>query len=403
MGSGGGGDQTGTKLVEIYSSLTIDREKMALDALVEVLRARVPDVIVVNDAISQEYRDFPTQFATGRPPDSFETTGGPTLRSWATLGMLEPLDSLATEEGWLHAIPAPVLDSVRAPNGMLYGVPLELVRTNTLFFNKRLMAANALAPPSGIADFFAVADALKSNGIHALALSVHDGWTIAAQLFEGVLVAEAGAQFYLDYLSGNKAPDSPEIVQALTDLSKMAEYAQIEPGMDWVAAIGLVCRGSAAMMFLPDVIDADAQTFGCNPDALGYVALEAPADPTFVFAVPLVFPLSQRAPHQDLGLEFLRAVGSLEGQRAFNVVGATVPARTDVDMSQFPPRTRQTMTDLAQPGEVLVPGFTTLPSLDFQNAVDSALEEFLDPSSSSYHDMNAVLAVLKQTYASIKR
>ena len=200
---------------------------MAVDSLSRLLRERVPGIFLLADAdlaYGPSSCDLHTCVAEGRPPDSFQTIGGDDLRAWAGQGALASLDVLAAEEGWPDVMPKAVLDSARA-NATLYGVPLNLERDNTLFFNKTLFAANGITPPTTIAGILEAAKALDAKGIPALSVSASAGWTIASMLFEEVLVAEAGPEFLEAYLTGRLRGDAPEMRTALTDLAALLQYA----------------------------------------------------------------------------------------------------------------------------------------------------------------------------------
>jgi hypothetical protein len=55
------------------------------------------------------------------------------------------------------------------------------------------------------------------------------------------------------------------------------------------------------------------------------------------------------------------------------------------------------------PANCHVLGYAAATSGSFQEAVNSALQPFVDPSSAAFKDVAAVLTVLKQNYATIAR
>jgi glucose/mannose transport system substrate-binding protein len=257
--------------------------------------------------------------------------------------------------------------------------------------------------PANVDEFFKVADVLKSQGVTPLSVSASGGWTIASQLFESVLVAEAGPDFVEAYQRGQKTADAPEMQKALTDVGLMMDYANADRATTgWGDAVKKVCDGEAAMLFLPDFVKPEFANKGCGPDRIGYVAMQPASTPTFVF-VSIGFPLPKGAAHRDSALAFLEVVGSAEGQKIFNATRGFMPARTDVGPDGFDPISQMSMKDFAAPNERHVLGYAAAVSDDFQTAVNPALQAFVDPSSASFKDVAAVVTVLKQNYSLIAR
>jgi glucose/mannose transport system substrate-binding protein len=388
--------------LEIYSWLTAGSEKTALDNVVDELKRRHPGLVFDNATVDRgEGRmELLQRMANDNPPDSFQVITGMDLRQWADV--LESLDSAALEQGWASAIPKGVLESV-SKNGTLIGVPLGIERDNTLFYNKAILQGHGVSVPTNVADFFRVADALKSQGVTPLSVSASGGWTIASHLFEAVLVAEAGPDFVESYLAGQQSPDAPPIQAALTDIGRMMDYANEDRATTgWGDAVKKVCVGEAGMLFLPDFVRNQFATLGCNADAIGYVAMEPAGNPTFVFVgLAFVFPKHARDP--DAAAAFAEVLASAEGQRVFNLAKGSIPARTDVPLQDFDPISQMTMKDFALPGERHILGYAGATSSAFQTAVNPALQQFVDPSNAAYKDVAAVLDVLRQNYAIIAR
>jgi glucose/mannose transport system substrate-binding protein len=379
-------------------------EKTAMDSLVSVLHERAPDIEFVNtEPNPRDCAKRPCDPAPDSAPDSFQTIGGDDLRQWAKMGALAPIDALAVEQRWLDLVPSSVLDSARW-NGTLYGVPLNLERDNTLFYNKALFAANGIAPPTSVAAMLEAARAFDAKGVQALSVSASGGWTIADMLFEGILVAEAGPDFVEAYLTGQLKGDAPELQVALTDLAALLDYANPDRGTTgWGDAVKRLCSGEAAMLMMGDFVKGQLEVNGClTPDEIGYVPLEPPGAPTFVF-VGIMFPLAQDARHPRNGAEFLKVVGSEEGQASFNRLKLSVPPRLDADLSGFDYVTVEEAAEYRAPGEHLLLGFPGQSSPAYQEAVQPALQSFADPASPDHKNSNALLTVLRDNYDKIRR
>jgi glucose/mannose transport system substrate-binding protein len=391
------------KTLEVYSWLTAGSERNALDALFKVIEQQ--NISVTNAAQDRSevaQQELATRMAQGNPPDSFQVVSGSDLDSWVDKGALEPLDAIASAQGWNSVIPAPVLQSV-SKNGSLYGVPLDIERDNTLFYNRQIFAAQNLTPPTSVAEIMTTAQALQASGITPLSVSASAGWTIASHVFEAVLVAQAGPDFYESYLSGKKTADTPEVRAALGALGAMMDYANADRmSAKWTDAVASVCSGKAAMLILPDFVKGEFANDGCGPDKIGYVAMQPAGSPTFVF-VSITFELPNGAPHRDVAIQFLTTVGSKAGQEAFNPIKGSIPARTDTDPSLFDAISTQTLADFRASGERLTPAYAALTSPNFQTAVNQALKDFVDPASDVFKNVDSVVTVLSQTYGVINQ
>jgi glucose/mannose transport system substrate-binding protein len=80
----------------------------------------------------------------------------------------------------------------------------------------------------------------------------------------------------------------------------------------------------------------------------------------------------------------------------------SIPARLDVDRSQFDTLSQQTIADWQSPTETFVPAYSILAPVAFQDAASSALRDFVNPSSPDYNNIDVVLRRLALQYPSLK-
>jgi glucose/mannose transport system substrate-binding protein len=386
----------------VLNWFTSASESSAMNALLGLTHEQDPRLNITNAAqenSADQQTILANEIAAGNPPDSFQVVSGNDLFEWVNRGALEPLDALYTSQGWSATIPPPVLDLVKK-SGSLYGVPLDIERDNTLFYNKAILAAQGLRPPRGIGEVASVAAALGAKNIVAFAVSDSGGWTIASHLFESVLVAQAGPDFYRAYLTGTKTADTTEIRAALGTVAAMMDSANADRTMTaWYQAVAKVCAGQAAMLILPDFVRGEFAKDGCGPDVVDYVAMEPAGTPTFVFG-SVTFELPKGAADRSAAMEFLTTVGSKLGQETFNPIKGSIPGRTDVDATIYAsdPIAAHTLSDFTLFGEQLVPAYAALTASEFQKNVNAALQSFVDSSSGSYKSIDSVVAVIAQNY-----
>src|SRR5678815_450517 len=132
----------------------------------------------------------------------FQANGGWDLLAWVlynnvddSSSKMEPIDDTAIAQGWLDVMPQAVLDAVTFKK-RIYGVPLNIHRVNTVFFNQKVFTAGEVPVPSSLDEVFVAAAAFRERGIAApIALGTKDG-TLPLLFFENLLVARAGGPYY---------------------------------------------------------------------------------------------------------------------------------------------------------------------------------------------------------------
>src|SRR5256886_2423920 len=194
--------------LEIFSSWTWGSEAEGLKALVQAYEQRHAGVEVVNvatagSATTNDMAILTARMLGGNPPDSFQAHGGEELAStWVTSGYVEPLTPLYEREGWAAVLPKSLLNIVTY-KGDQYSVPVSVHRGNVLWYNKKILDENKLAPPTSWDEFFKVASALRAKSITPLALGDKNKWE-AAHLFEDVLLGALGPIGYRGLWNGKK-------------------------------------------------------------------------------------------------------------------------------------------------------------------------------------------------------
>jgi glucose/mannose transport system substrate-binding protein len=109
------------------------------------------------------------------------------------------------------------------------------------------------------------------------------------------------------------------------------------------------------------------------------------------------FGLPRGAPHREGTIELLRVFGSPEGQRVFNRIKGSQPARSDVGprtKSNVPPPPESSV-DLAR-DLARVPTLTSLVPPTFSDAMDAALGAYARD-----RNVNAVLDAMDREYVRI--
>nr|WP_249435950.1 ABC transporter substrate-binding protein [Paenibacillus sp. Marseille-Q4541] len=339
-----------SKQVEIFSWWTGAGEEAGLKALIQEFKDKQPDIEVINAAVAggagtNAKAVLASRMQGGDPPGTFQVHGGSELNTgWVAAGKMEPLNDLYESEGWNEKFPKDLIDLVSS-EGNIWSVPVNIHRGNVLWYNKKVFADNGLEVPTTFDEFFQVADALKAKGITPLALGDKEPWT-ATHLFESVLLGTLGPDGYKQLWSGEIPFDDPKVKESLETFKKMLTYVNEDhAARNWQDASQLVSTGEAAMNVMGDWAkgyftgDLKLKT---NVD-FGYVP--TPGTEGSFMVITDTFGLPKGVKDPDSVKEFLKVLGSVEGQDAFNPLKGSIPARVDADVSKYDEYGKDTMED----------------------------------------------------------
>jgi glucose/mannose transport system substrate-binding protein len=391
--------------IEMFSWLERIGDSDPLGALAVEYHRHHPDDVIINAraALSGLARKaLRNRMLHNEPPDTFQANVGDDLMQWvltngsdARESKLLPLDDLvAGVASWREAMPAALLERV-SYDGKIYGVPADLHRNNTLFYNRKVFAKYGLTEPKTVADLAAMGEKLRGTGLPLIAVGSREPWTVALLMFECLLVAREGPAVYHDYFTGRLTADDPRLVRTLE--AGLALFAFVNPNhrdLSWLQAVEMVTRGEAAMTVMGDWARAPFAAAGLK---LGQDYGEIPfpqTDGTFVFSAD-AFTLPVDAKNRA-GVERLLAVlGSPDGQRAISQARGTLSARIDVK----PPNDDSVSVAnyaLLVKGPLVMALSGLLPA-DFGDDLNTALTEMLDQ-----HDVDPVVHTLRSRYVLLK-
>jgi glucose/mannose transport system substrate-binding protein len=349
-----GGDATEPsaeqEVVEIFSWWTGAGEEDGLLALIDLFEEKHPTIKVENAAVAGGAGTNAKAVLTSRiqgndPPGTFQVHGGAELNdSWVAAGQMEPLNDLYEQEGWMDKFPQDLIDLV-SEDGNIYSVPVNIHRSNVLWYNTAIFEEHGLEVPTTFDEFFTVAEELQSNGVTPLALGDREPWT-ATHLLETVLLGVLGADQYSALWTGDLAFDDPSVVEAIETFGRMLDYVNEDhSSRNWQDASQLVANGEAAMNVMGDW----AKGYFVNDlnltvkEDFGWVATPE-TEGTFL-VITDTFGLPKGVSNPDAVKEFLAVLGSVEGQDAFNPLKGSIPARVDADLSNYDEYGQETIDD----------------------------------------------------------
>ena len=399
LGCSGADEANRAPLVELFSWWTKPGEVEALNAVLSVHEQRFPGAKVINAAAkdSATARDrLRNRLEAREPPDTFQANVGQDLLRWvlyngadAAESKLEPLEGKAVVgRDFRDVFPEPVL-SAAGFGGAVYAVPVNIHRTNSLFYNKQVFADLGLAVPQSLDELYVVADELEAQGIVPLAVGAKGSWTLALLFFENLLIAKQGADFYQDYFGGRVDAADARVLDVLDESLRLWRYTNADARqIEWDAAVAMVHNGRAAMTVMGDWAKGSLEQLGGVPGkTFGQVPFPGTAG-VFVFTAD-TFPLPKGAPRRKDALDFLGTLASLDGQNAFNPIKGSIPARTDIDESAYDVLARAMIKDFRR--DALQLALSGLAPAAFNDYVQTGLADMvdqLDPEPARFALMN---------------
>jgi glucose/mannose transport system substrate-binding protein len=338
------------QLVELFSWWRAPGEAEALEALIDTHHDAHPGARIFNamtDSGGNARELLDQRFLKNEPPDIFQEYVHD-LRAVAreAAGRRIPLDDLVDEMGLRQVVFPEILDEAMR-DGHLYVMPVNVHRENALFYNRRVFAANHLAPPTTLLELLAVCRKLKAAGIVPLATS-HQGWILRI-MFNSLAMGKMGSTHYRDYFSGHGPSEIPRLREAIDVFAEILEkYTNADAadeGFGWTNAAQAVYNGEAAMFLHGDWVKGYFTQLGWSGDSdFGVVGAPGAAE-LFLYGVD-AFALAAGARNESGARSFLRTVASTAGQIAFNRWKGSSPIRGDVPRGELDKVAQQTLADL---------------------------------------------------------
>lgn len=345
--------------LEVFSYWTSGGEASALEALYKVFRERNPGVEIVNATIAggagtAAFPVLQTRLVGGNPPDTWQTHPGWELFArYVDPGFCLPVTDLYKSENWETVVPKTLVDQLTR-DGNIYAVLTGIHRGNVLWYNKKVLDKYGIKIGDKISfeEFFSAADKLKAADIPALAVGDSGIWA-SGDIFENAVLAKVGPQGWADLFSGKLSWDDPKVKEAMKIYAKMLEYQNNDhSALSWDQAIKAVIDGRCAFSVMGDWSHGEfLKANQKDNEDFGWVTF--PGTEGSFIVVADGFTLAKNAPHPNEAIAWLKAIGSKEGQLAFNKLKGSIPARTDLDRKEFGPYHQWSMADFAK--DALVP------------------------------------------------
>ena len=324
--------------LEIFSWWSGD-EAPALDALVKLFNQKYPAIKVDNATVSggagtNAKAVLKTRMLGGTPPDSFQVHAGQELiGTWVVAGRMQPLNALFKEQGWEKVFPQDVLNLI-STNGNYWSVPVDVHRSNVMWYNPDKMHKWNVNPPRTWDEFLSACTTLKAKGV-AAPLVVGENWT-QQHLWESVMVGSLGAQGWRDLWAGKMKFTDPKVVAAFDMFGKVMDCTNKDAsGLSWQQASDRIADGTSAFNIMGDWAAGYFTTTKKLTPGTGFGWRPSPGTGGTFIMLADSFGLPKGIKDPVATMDWLKLLGSKQGQDTFNPLKGSIAARTDSDISKY--------------------------------------------------------------------
>lgn len=366
--------------LEMMTPWLLGGGKDALDSLIELYKKKNPGIEVINAADSGlSYPELVTEFErrliAQQPFDTWHVHPGDQVLDYVILGQVEPITWFFADQGLDQVMPPLLVEQITI-RGEIYSIPMNIHRSNVLWYNLELFRENDLTPPESIEEFFEIAQAFESRGVVPLAIGAKLGFEVG-HIFESVLLAAFGPEDYTRlFQPGTTLWEDPRASVAVDTLGDLLGYANknfLEVSLGDAAQ--MVADGEAGMTIMGDWVEGHLKNRGYLPNKEFSWTASPGTNGTFIW-VSDGFVLATGANNREAAIAWLKVVSSVEGQDIFNPIKGSIPARIDADKSLYDEYLQWSIDQFA--ADILVPSVVhgSIGTEDYLVAYGDALATF---------------------------
>ena len=312
--------------------------KPAITAVLNMYHQQYPDITIVQNPVAGSaglnlQAVIKSLILGGVPPTTFQVLGGGSLYGYAAANLLQPVTNFWQSEGLIKLVPEKV-QQLCSYNGQFYGVPMDIVRANMIWYNKAIFDKLGITMPKTLHGFLNLLPKIQAAGYIPLALG-DAGEFGPGMLFEQTLLSNLGAQKYNEYLKGQINASDPAFQQAILDFRTELKYVNADHGsLTWQEAAALLVEGKAAMTVIGDFSMPIFTRLGWTPD-VNYGGVAFPGTEGIYNVIVDTFVLPVGVSDTQPAYDWFKLITSIPVQEKFNQMKVSVPIRTDVSTSTF--------------------------------------------------------------------
>jgi len=286
---------------------------------------------------------------SGNAPTAVQLKG-PAIQEWYAEGVLADISAVAEAEDWDSLLPDSIAGHMKC-EGTWCAAPVNVHRVDWIWANAEILEANGIAMPTTWDEFNAAAEKLQAEGIIPLA---HGGqaWQDAT-VFEAVVLGIGGPEFYQQALV-DLDPDaltSDTMIAVFDQMRIMRGYVDDNfSGRDWNLATAMVMNGEAAFQIMGDWAKGEFLAAGQEPGT-DFLCASTPGD-GYLYNVDSFAMFDVSGEDKQAGQALLaELIMGPNFQEVFNLNKGSIPARTDVALTDFDSCAQTSAADMASTSE----------------------------------------------------
>ena len=274
--------------------------------------------------------------AAGSPPAAVQMFMGPNVWHWGEANALANLDSIAKQGNWKAVLP-PLINRMIQYDGHYVAVPINAHRVNWMWINPAIFKKVGVRVPQTWEQFFICAEKIQNAGYIPLAIGGQP-WQ-EATLFESVLLGIGGVEFHREAIieQNPKALRSQTMIKVFETMHRIKQYTDKDtPGRDWDVATSMVMNGQAAMQIMGDWAKGEFLAAGKKPET-DFDCVSCPGtNQIFLIDTDTIAMFSLKDKKIRAAQEKLaQIVMDPVIQKRFNLIKGSIPARMDIQRSDF--------------------------------------------------------------------
>lgn len=193
-----------------------------------------------------------TVAAANEMPDLFVMWPGVMTKEFQAGDLIQPINELLDQKTeWKDGFLPGSFDGFTIDSN-IYSAPMALSPTSILFYNKSILDANGLKPPTTWDEMLGAVDVLKGKKITPIALGNKAAWLAQSSILSSLADRVTGTEWFLKAAANDGAKfTDPEFVQALTYLKQLGDAGAFQQGfnsLDNTQMEQYFAQGKAAMM-----------------------------------------------------------------------------------------------------------------------------------------------------------
>ena len=337
---------TTAKNVEVFTWWAAGGEKAGLDGMISVFKKDCSQYSFTNAAVAGGGGDkaktlLANNLKAGNAPSSFQAHAGGELSDYIANGQVEDITSVFKDAGLDNAFPKDLVDQITVA-GKIYSVPADVHRANVVWVNPLVLKKAKLDPtkaPATVKDWITDLAKLKAAGV-ATPLVLSKGFA-EEMLLESTLLGDLGVDKFNGLFDGSTKWDGADVTAALGDFKTLVSYSNTDrETMDWDAALSKYllpsdpATATGGYQLMGDWVPAQILSLKM-PDSV-YTYWPAPGTDGVYQWLSDSFTLPKGGTNAEGAKCWLKVVGSAEGQKAFNMVKGSIPARSDATSDGYP-------------------------------------------------------------------